>query len=329
MIARASSEIWRAPSQAKELLAQDGAQSGEDGGSPRTIYRRGPLSALPESFERVSSSDRIAEICRWEHDTLRPKYPLLDHIGLAESSSSLPRADRETFWRVARRQGAEANLPHIAALRLAGVDYVLSPLSVNDGGRDESPDKEVRSAAVPLTSVLSPLPDAWVVHHVASLPPMAANASTAELERRTREVLFANGAPRDFLASAVVEATNPPRFSEPALSALPNGSCQVVERSPQRMRIEANLPRPGLLVVNLPYDGGWKARTPGSNAGPLAILRTNRILQGVALPAGTHTLELTYEPASFRVGAAVSLIAWLLLGAMMIGRVVKRFRSGS
>ena len=69
------------------------------------------------------------------------------------------------------------------------------------------------------------------------------------------------------------------------------------------------------------YDAGWKAFIDGKET---AILQTNYVLRGMEIPAGEHTIEFKFEPASYAIGskAAVgsSIIIWLLLlGAIVTG----------
>ncbi|MBA4260339.1 MAG: hypothetical protein C0446_14345, partial [Chitinophaga sp.] len=69
------------------------------------------------------------------------------------------------------------------------------------------------------------------------------------------------------------------------------------------------------------YDAGWKAYIDGKES---AILQTNYVLRGMEIPAGNHTIEFKFEPASYAIGskAAVgsSIIIWLLLlGAIVTG----------
>jgi hypothetical protein len=63
----------------------------------------------------------------------------------------------------------------------------------------------------------------------------------------------------------------------------------------------------------------------GSTTSP-PILRTNRVLRGVWLPAGEHLVVFSYEPASFLCGAAISAGGWLILGAAAFVIWMNRWR---
>lgn len=66
----------------------------------------------------------------------------------------------------------------------------------------------------------------------------------------------------------------------------------------------------GMLILSDSYYPGWRASLDGE---PATIHRANYAFRGVAVPAGRHRVEMRYEPASFRVGLFVSLVALALL----------------
>ena len=95
----------------------------------------------------------------------------------------------------------------------------------------------------------------------------------------------------------------------------PTESVAVTRDEPQRVELTAVLRSPGLVVVADQFYPGWRLTVDGR---PAEILRTNRAMRGVALPAGTHRLVFRYEPPSLRLGIALSLAglaAWLALVA--------------
>jgi hypothetical protein len=86
---------------------------------------------------------------------------------------------------------------------------------------------------------------------------------------------------------------------------------KITRYEPQRVELDARLDHPGIVVLADAFDSGWQLEIDGK---PTTILRANRMMRGAAVPAGSHTLVYRYEPLSFRAGAAVSLVALLLLG---------------
>ena len=57
---------------------------------------------------------------------------------------------------------------------------------------------------------------------------------------------------------------------------------------------------------------GWKATVDGERA---PVERVDYLIRGVAVPAGAHRVEFRYEPASWRAGWIVSLLALLAIVA--------------
>lgn len=43
------------------------------------------------------------------------------------------------------------------------------------------------------------------------------------------------------------------------------------------------------------------------------IVPTDHVLRGIPIPAGAHTVELRYAPASLRLGLAISAVAALAM----------------
>lgn len=94
------------------------------------------------------------------------------------------------------------------------------------------------------------------------------------------------------------------------------GAIEEISWQRQSLRARVSLPGPGLLVVADSWFPGWEATIDGR---PAPILRANGIVRAVEVPAGRHEVQMSYRPATFRIGAAVSLfstISTLLLGLL-------------
>jgi hypothetical protein len=87
-------------------------------------------------------------------------------------------------------------------------------------------------------------------------------------------------------------------------SPQPGETVRVSYPTPQRVEIEARLDFPGIVVLADVFYPGWKLTIDGK---PAPIYRVNRVMRGAAVREGTHHLVYTYEPASFRIGWAISL----------------------
>jgi hypothetical protein len=77
-------------------------------------------------------------------------------------------------------------------------------------------------------------------------------------------------------------------------------------------------------VLSDQYYPGWEAsvETLGQSR-PATILRTNRVMRAVALPAGTHRIVFRYRPKSVLFGAAISgltTVALTIAAVIALGR---------
>jgi len=88
------------------------------------------------------------------------------------------------------------------------------------------------------------------------------------------------------------------------------------------MSMDVDAASPGLLVLSEMYYPGWVARVNGRVA---KIYQVDGALRGVAVSGGANRVELSYEPFSFRAGAALSL---LTLAGVLAGWV-STWRRGS
>jgi hypothetical protein len=117
-------------------------------------------------------------------------------------------------------------------------------------------------------------------------------------------------------AAAVVE--------EPLPGLEPGGGRARIERyEPERVRIEATARGRSLVVLSDIWYPGWRATVDGREA---PVERVDYLLRGVAVGPGTHTVELTYRPASWRAGWLISALA--AVGLVATGLLLRR-RAGA
>ena len=79
------------------------------------------------------------------------------------------------------------------------------------------------------------------------------------------------------------------------------------------LRVEAKVA--GWVVLSDVYYPGWQAMLDGEAA---PVLRANYTFRAVPVPAGEHTLKMTFAPRTWRVGLTVSLTTWLALAAAAV-----------
>jgi hypothetical protein len=163
---------------------------------------------------------------------------------------------------------------------------------------------------------------AWIVHRMEVLPELN-RPSPAQLRKRTEEVLFPAGEPRNWRNVAVVESDEAIAIDAQAADADSAESCEIVHSSPQRVEMDVVLAADGLVVLSDLYYPGWVLRveTQGQSRRQVPILRTNRVMRGALLSPGRHRLVYSYRPRSVYYGGVISGIAAVLLigTAMTVG----------
>lgn len=97
----------------------------------------------------------------------------------------------------------------------------------------------------------------------------------------------------------------------------PAESASVIGRTNNTITIQATAVEPRLLVLSDTYYPGWQATIDGE---PAKILKTNVALRGVVVPPGSHTIAMTFRPATFYLGLTLSLLTFLVL-LLWAGRV--------
>jgi hypothetical protein len=278
----------------------------------------------------------MAEVAQWERDTLFPKYHLARGVSLVESYGSIKLMDYESLLYVAKqygpRQDDKSSLPQPTALRLLGTAALVLPEKHRPEFAEVVDQGEHLPESAALWRMTRTLPRAWIVHEVETLPPLAFPLRIEAADERTKLVLFPGNQPREFSRTAVVETDQPLAEWQPSAAVrateTSGESCRVTHYDPQHIVVEANLSEPGLLVLGDAWYPGWQAYvTSGGATTPSPIYRTNRVLRGVGLPAGNHSVEFRFEPASFSRGAAISGMSWALLamvGVVLLWRYKKR-----
>jgi hypothetical protein len=144
---------------------------------------------------------------------------------------------------------------------------------------------------------------AWSVPH----RPWATFADRVMLVSREKESLdtlietLAQGE-----STVVLEGALPPK-------ALGAGKVLNIERSSNRLRIEAISDNNGILVVNDSYWPGWQAKIDGKD---VPIWPADFLVRAVPWPSGKHVLEMRYAPIEVRMGSFISLAGVMALAAL-------------
>lgn len=114
-----------------------------------------------------------------------------------------------------------------------------------------------------------------------------------------------------------------------ASSISPGDTIYLTSYTPNRITYHASTLNGGIGVFSEVYfPWGWTAEIDGNEA---PIARVNYLLRAVSLPAGSHTVTMTFEPASIKVSssiayACVTLIYLLVMaGIFFAGRRERLF----
>jgi hypothetical protein len=196
-----------------------------------------------------------------------------------------------------RLRAVEGTPSFAKLLRIAAVDYVVA---LHDPGQalvqvGQFPGlfrDPIRVFRVP-----EPLPRAYVVGGVRV-------ARGAEALRALEDPTF------DPTTTVVLEAASP------ADAAGFAGRCRLRELRPDRIVLQVEANRPGVVVLTDAYDGGWRALLDGVG---VPLERANAAFRAVAVPAGQHVVEMEYRPRSVIAGLWVSA-ASAVLGLFGVAR---------
>ncbi|HEX4673290.1 MAG TPA: YfhO family protein [Solirubrobacteraceae bacterium] len=104
--------------------------------------------------------------------------------------------------------------------------------------------------------------------------------------------------------------------SQAPLTPGAGGTAAITHYEDERVTLRSH--GSGMLVLSDTWYPGWHATVDGHEA---KVERVDHMLRGVRVGPGTHTVEMTYRPLSFRIGWIVSLLTALALGgAVLLGR---------
>ncbi len=200
------------------------------------------------------------------------------------------------------------------AWELLNVKYVLSDRETLDAPSEQIATGQNDDGAIYLYKLANPTPRAWLAGHIIVEPD--ADRLWERLADPTfdpqREVLLAQ--PPDLPAS---DGTTDCR-----------GETSWIERSPEHLSLDVRTEQPCVLVLSELTYPGWRATVDGAEA---SLLRANGLLRAIALPVGSHQVEMDFRPGIVTWGLAISLGAVVLALALMLwsGRAETRSRQTS
>lgn len=170
--------------------------------------------------------------------------------------------------------------------------------------------------AAPVVRNSNALGNAWLVDSI-----IWVDGADAEMDALDAATL-------DFSRQAVADRRFAGALPE-APSLVPGDTVYLTSYAPNRLTYHVATSRGGVAVFSEVYfPWGWKADIDGQ---PAELARVNYLLRAMAIPAGSHTISMTFEPDSIRTSsnvayACVTLIYLLLGAAIFVG--TRRWASG-
>lgn len=178
-----------------------------------------------------------------------------------------------------------SSLPQERQWQILNVRYLLTWQGGYQGGKKISVEGNMNLYELP-----DPMPRASVLHD-------------ARIETRDESALALLAA-AEFDPRTTVVLAEDPGLALPGRGVAPSRATFSTLR-PDQLVIETDIEKPGVLLVSEVFYPGWKVRVDGK---PSRILRADVALRAVPLEAGKHIVEMTFEPASVKLGAAMTTL---------------------
>jgi hypothetical protein len=274
----------------------------DDGaGAKKTLHLRAGVHTAEMAWERIQRSGGVghamAPVFRSTPSADGDGHACSDHHYLA----MLPfeRTRRITHLRV-RWVGPDDVIFKCFKLTLTGTNRAGDYVVPESAGIMGDP-RRWRPVADGIWENRRALPRAWLASRAIPFDPEA----ILEIVHSGR---LPDGALFDPRATALVEETlnlNTVRGADDAV--------QVVREASSVLEVATQADGPRFLVVSDVYYPGWRASMDGRAA---RVLRTDYLLRGVALPAGTHTVRFVFRPMSFYAGCTLTALSAAVLAVL-------------
>lgn len=141
------------------------------------------------------------------------------------------------------------------------------------------------------------------------------------------EVQYVDGADAEMDALSTISpdsvAVSDSRFKQILGSSAPKSAgdtIRLTHYSPNSLTYHAESQKGGVAVLSEVYfPWGWNATLDGK---PVEIGRVNYILRAVNIPAGSHTLQLTFDPKSLHTTTAAARVAIIIIYLACIAALI-------
>lgn len=99
------------------------------------------------------------------------------------------------------------------------------------------------------------------------------------------------------------------------------GKATITRWTPKLITVESESPAPGILLLNERWHPDWQAKIDGQ---PTELLRGNLLMRAVAVPAGKHTVEFSYNPSMKMLWVSLSALLTALVFGVWLAVVGNR-----
>ena len=172
-----------------------------------------------------------------------------------------------------------------------------------------------------------------VQYYIAKAPAFGAGRAVFEDTTGIKVFEMPDAMPRTWVVHEVIDVPKPelvaPRLSDPAFGLAqstfllnqappPMENCagdrsSVTRNDPELVVIEAAMNCRGMVILGDSYSKDWVARVDGQR---VPLYAAYSIIDGIAVGAGSHQIELRYRPVSFYLGASLSVASLFLILAI-------------
>lgn len=106
-----------------------------------------------------------------------------------------------------------------------------------------------------------------------------------------------------------------------------SGTAVITHYDAGEIAVDVNTDKPGILVLSEIWYPAWKVYIDGK---PAELLIADYSLRGIAVPAGSHKVELRFESGAFSTGSWITIITSIAaIGALLVVWMRERAKKGS
>lgn len=254
-----------------------------------TSYRQNKVN-------EVLRGNSYAEAMLQSIDNLNPNRPMEHGIYTARGYLSLPQAN---YSKVLLLADSAPRPSATNVLNMLNVKYILTPEELDDPGCELA-----HQGTAYLYRNKNALPRAYLV------PGYIVLKQEQDIAERLRSLSFNP-------AKTVILQEEPPSVGRPVPSgeASTQEGVRIVSYAPNEVLIHADVTKAAkFLVLADNFYPGWQVAVDGKKD---KIYPANFILRAVRLLPGKHTVRFFYRPASFRIGAVISLFTAFALAVVV------------